>query len=111
MSKKTHIEIDETDAPYKEGERPFPRTKDDDLLLLKIVEENKWELLPDSELAQLQKGYNLAKQAKRELRLNGKTTVICPKCGEFPVMKTTSGKERTTICCSCGYLYDCEINL
>ena len=56
MDKRTCIEIDETDIPYKEGERPVSRTKDDDLLLLKIVEENNFELLSDSDLAQLQKG-------------------------------------------------------
>lgn len=111
MDKKTCIEIDDTDSLPKGWERPFPRTKDDDLLLLKIVEENKWELLPDSELAQFQEGNKLAKQAKKEIRLTGKTSVICPKCSEAPVMKTTPGNERTTICCSCGYLYDCEINL
>lgn len=53
-TKKTCIEIDESDAPYKEGERPYPRTLQDDLLLLKIIEENNWELEPNSKLAKLQ---------------------------------------------------------
>lgn len=28
----------------------------------------------------------LARQARREIRLTGKTTVVCPKCGTSPII-------------------------
>lgn len=52
----------------------------------------------------------LAKKARREIRLTGTTTVVCPKCGTSPVMATTPGGERTTVSCKCGLIFDGEIN-
>lgn len=49
------IVMDETDRPYEDGESPYPRTLEDDLFLLKMVEENGWELKPDSYLAKLER--------------------------------------------------------
>ena len=48
------IVMDETDRPYEEGENPRPRTLEDDLYLLKMVEENGWELKEDSYLKRFQ---------------------------------------------------------
>lgn len=45
--------MDETDAPYEDGENPFPRTKEDDLFLLKIAKEHGLELKKDSDLYNL----------------------------------------------------------
>lgn len=53
MNKNAHYIMDETDAPYENGERPFPRTKEDDLFLLKIVKEHGLELKKDSDLYKL----------------------------------------------------------
>ena len=47
----------------------------------------------------------------RELRLEGGTKEICPKCGETPKIVMTPKGERTTLLCKCFYIYDCEINL
>lgn len=52
---KMYYVMDETDAPYENDENPFPRTKEDDLFLLKIAKENGLELKKDSHL------YNLLK--------------------------------------------------
>lgn len=52
----------------------------------------------------------LAKKAKKEIRLTGMTTVLCPMCGEAPQVTTTSKGERTIVSCKCGYVYDAEIN-
>lgn len=52
----------------------------------------------------------LAKQARREIRLTGKTTVVCLKCGTSPVITMTPRGERTTVSCKCGLIYDGEIN-
>ena len=52
----------------------------------------------------------LAKQARREIRLTGKTTVVCQKCGTSPVITMTPRGERTTVSCKCGLIYDGEIN-
>ena len=52
----------------------------------------------------------LAKQARRELRMTGKTSVRCPKCGGAPEMSMTAGGERTIFSCSCGYVHDVDIN-
>lgn len=38
----------------------------------------------------------LARQARREIRLTGKTTVVCPKCGTSPIITMTPRGERTT---------------
>lgn len=54
--------------------------------------------------------YMLARQARREIRLTGKTTVVCPKCGTSPVITMTPRGERTTVSCKCGLIYDGEIN-
>lgn len=54
--------------------------------------------------------YMLARQARREIRLTGKTTVVCPKCGSSPVITMTPRGERTTVSCKCGLIYDGEIN-
>lgn len=43
--------MDETDAPYKEGE--YERTATDDIVLLNIVKENNLELREGSRLYQL----------------------------------------------------------
>lgn len=53
----------------------------------------------------------LAKQAKREMKKNGKVTVLCPKCKSHPSVTTTSRGERTIVMCDCGYICDAEINL
>lgn len=52
----------------------------------------------------------LAKKARREIRLTGITTVVCPKCGTSPVITTTPRGERTTVSCKCGLIFDGEIN-
>ena len=52
----------------------------------------------------------LAKLARREIRLTGKTTVVCPKCGTCPTITMTPRGERTTVSCKCGLIYDGEIN-
>lgn len=52
----------------------------------------------------------LARKARREIRLTGKTTVVCPKCGTSPTITTTPKGERTTVSCKCGLIYDGEIN-
>ena len=39
----------------------------------------------------------LAKKAKKEMRLTGKTTVVCPMCGEAPEIMTTPKGERTIV--------------
>lgn len=52
----------------------------------------------------------LARQARREIRLTGKTTVVCPKCGTSPIITMTPRGERTTVSCKCGLIYDGEIN-
>lgn len=54
--------------------------------------------------------YILARQARREIRLTGKTAVVCPKCGTSPVITMTPRGERTTVSCKCGLIYDGEIN-
>jgi transcription elongation factor Elf1 len=54
--------------------------------------------------------YMLARKARREIRLTGKTTVVCPKCGTSPTITTTPKGERTTVSCKCGLIYDGEIN-
>lgn len=54
--------------------------------------------------------YMLARKARREIRLTGKTTVVCPKCGTSPTITTTPKGERTTVSCQCGLIYDGEIN-
>lgn len=53
----------------------------------------------------------LAKKAKKEMRLTGTTTVVCPMCNESPKITTTSKGERTMVSCKCGFVYDMEINL
>lgn len=52
----------------------------------------------------------LAKMARKEIRLTGMTTVVCPMCGEAPEVTTTSRGERTIVSCKCGFVYDAEIN-
>lgn len=54
--------------------------------------------------------YMLARKARREIRLTGKTTAVCPKCGTSPTITTTPKGERTTVSCQCGLIYDGEIN-
>ncbi len=54
--------------------------------------------------------YMLARKARREIRLTGKTTVVCPKCGTSPTITMTPKGERTTVSCKCGLIYDGEIN-
>ena len=54
--------------------------------------------------------YMLARKARREIRLTGKTTVVCPKCETSPTITTTPKGERTTVSCKCGLIYDGEIN-
>lgn len=56
-------------------------------------------------------GHALARKAKRELRLTGMTTVICPRCGTKPVVTETERGERTIVSCKCGWIFDGEINL
>lgn len=53
----------------------------------------------------------LAKQARREQRLIGVITVVCPECNEKPEITTTLKGERTIVSCKCGYVYDAEMNL
>ena len=36
--------MDERSAPYNKNDKTYKRTLKDDILLLKMVEENKWEL-------------------------------------------------------------------
>ena len=52
----------------------------------------------------------LAKKAKREIRLTGKTTVVCPECGTHPTVMMTPKGERTITSCKCGLIFDGEIN-
>lgn len=55
MSMKLYDVMDESDAPYLPGQRPIPRTEQDDIELLKIAEKYNLELKPDSELYRLKK--------------------------------------------------------
>ena len=50
-------------------------------------------------------------KAKKEFAMRGETEVFCPCCGERPFLTMTPKGERTIISCSCGYIYDMEINL
>lgn len=59
----------------------------------------------------LPQSYILAAQAKKDIILNGSTTVVCPKCRKKPKIKTTPTGERTYTVCECGYVYKEEINL
>lgn len=52
----------------------------------------------------------LAEKARRELRMMGTTTVICPRCGTSPQISNTPRGERTIISCKCRYIFDGEIN-
>lgn len=53
----------------------------------------------------------LAKKARRELLEVGTTTVLCPRCEEYPEIITTLRGERTIVSCGCGFVYDVEMNL
>lgn len=53
MSEKVYYLMDETDAPYENNERPIPRTKEDDLFMLKLVKKYGLELKKDSDLYKL----------------------------------------------------------
>ena len=53
MNQYKNYVMDETDAPYDEADRPVPRTLNDDLFLLKIVEEKGLELRENSYLSEI----------------------------------------------------------
>ena len=52
----------------------------------------------------------LAKQAKKEIRQLGITSVTCPKCKTSPEIIITERGERTIVTCKCGYIHDVDIN-
>jgi transcription elongation factor Elf1 len=52
----------------------------------------------------------LAKRAKSEIRTNGKTAIICPRCNTVPEITMTPKGERTIVSCQCGYVHDVDIN-
>ena len=52
----------------------------------------------------------LAKKAKSELRRNGKTAILCPRCNTVPTITMTPKGERTIVSCECGYVHDVDIN-
>lgn len=51
----------------------------------------------------------IADQAVREKKRDGKVTVLCPKCKNAP--KVILNGNRTLVKCSCGYILDAEIYL
>lgn len=51
----------------------------------------------------------IADQAVREKKQDGKVTVLCPKCKNAP--KVILNGNRTIVKCSCGYILDAEIYL
>ena len=51
----------------------------------------------------------IADQAVREKKQDGKVTVLCPKCKNAP--KVIMNGNRTIVKCSCGYILDAEIYL
>ena len=54
-------------------------------------------------------GKEIADQAVREKKQDGKVTVLCPKCKNAP--KVILNGNRTIVKCSCGYILDAEIYL
>lgn len=54
-------------------------------------------------------GKEIADQAMREKKQDGKVTVLCPKCKNAP--KVILNGNRTIVKCSCGYILDAEIYL
>lgn len=51
-------------------------------------------------------------QAIRETRMNGKTTVRCPNCGQVPIVKITGMYgQRVRVRCDCGYLSRLELGI
>ena len=58
-----------------------------------------------------QESIMLAKKARKEKIETGQITVKCPKCQKIPEITMSSRGERTTISCSCGYIFNEEINL
>lgn len=51
----------------------------------------------------------IADQAVREKKQDGKVTVLCPKCKNAP--KVILNGNRTIVKCACGYILDAEIYL
>ncbi len=55
MDENKYFVMDETDAPYEDGERPVERTADDDMFLIRMAEKYGLEFKPDSHLGELKR--------------------------------------------------------
>ena len=55
MSKRLYAVFDESDSPFLPGERPYPRTEEDDIALVRLAESQGLEFKKESYLTKLQK--------------------------------------------------------
>ena len=52
---RLHLVMDESDAPYEEGE--YTRTLEDDILLVRFAKEHGLEFIPGSDLDKLSRAF------------------------------------------------------
>lgn len=62
--------------------------------------QNKQSLLSDE-------SYLLAMQAFEEMKTTGSVKIICPKCGQNPVVELE--EHRFTVLCPCKYVFTGEV--
>lgn len=89
-------EIGEFDEEYGY----YPTTEE----AVSLTDEARKEIACEKKLVK-----EIADQAVREKKQDGKVTVLCPKCKNAP--KVILNGNRTIVKCSCGYILDAEIYL
>lgn len=78
----------------------YPTTEE----MVSLTDEARKEIVCEKK-----QGKEIADQAVREKKQDGKVTVLCPKCKNAP--KVILNGNRTIVKCSCGYILDAEIYL
>lgn len=78
----------------------YPTTEE----AVRLTDEARKEIACEKKLVK-----EIADQAVREKKQDGKVTVLCPKCKNAP--KVILNGNRTIVKCSCGYILDAEIYL
>ncbi len=109
---KLYLYTDDVGIPYEDGERPRPRTPEDDDFDVRLFKELDLILTEEARAEiqeEIREKYMLANQAWIELEKDSKTSVLCPKCNTHP--KLIMDGNRSKIKCECGYIYDAETYL
>ena len=68
---RLHMVMDESDAPFEEGECPYERTIKNDLIMLEIYKSMGLELKADSDLAKLEKETERWNKRGKNRKCNG----------------------------------------